>query len=328
MTLLTSNPLYHATIALAALAVYASGRSSRAFDVFLVVGLLFATLTVPLNLATGSSGPTELLTLPSLQLPGWLGSVQLGGDITGESLLFTIDSALALMAVVCIAAAFNASVDHGQLIKMTPPAFAQLGVIVTVALVIIPEMISSVTAINEARAVRGHRMTVRALPALFVAVLGDALERSVQRAESLEARGFGALADPPRAREWAAAAAALATCAVCAFAWYYYPDWRWLFAGAGIAAVAAMLLVIRRLGARHGATRLWQPSLGAADWVLMSTAAAGFVVFWAMRAGGWGAINYVPFPAVAVPPYHALAAAACAALLAPVVYALAARRPA
>ena len=60
MVLITSNPLYITLIALAAAVVYVSQRrrGRRAIDLLLAGGVVFALVTIPLNLVTGSSGAT------------------------------------------------------------------------------------------------------------------------------------------------------------------------------------------------------------------------------------------------------------------------------
>ena len=322
MTMLTSNPLYHATIALAAIVVYAAAREGRprAFDALLVVGVLFATLTIPLNLVTGSTGPTELFPLPSAALPGWLGHVQLGGAVTAESLLYAADSALALIALICLACAFNASVDHFRLLKLVPPAFAQLGIIVTVGLVLIPETIAAAAATLEARTVRGHRMTLAAVPGLLAALLGQALERSVQRAESLEARGFGSLSDPPRAGESLLALSALAVLTGSGFAWFYAPDARLIWALSALPAAILLAVVAWRMGSRGTAVRLFMPSFTTADALVIAFLLAGVLAFFALRASGAAAITYLPFPTATVPPFHPIAAICCLLLLTPLPF--------
>jgi hypothetical protein len=65
---------------LVALTVYASlppNSKQRAYGFIIGVGVFFALLSIPFNLLTGSSGETDLFTLPSLSFPDWLGGVVL-----------------------------------------------------------------------------------------------------------------------------------------------------------------------------------------------------------------------------------------------------------
>lgn len=319
MVFLTSNPLYVALIALSALVVYAAHRrtSHRALDVLLMVGLATSLLTIPLNLVTGSTGATHLFDLPSLTLPGWLASVTLGGPVTAESLLYAATHAMTIVAVLALVCAFNASVDHFKLLKYTPAGLAQLGIIVTISLLLVPETLRRIISLQESRRVRGYDASLRSLPALLLPILSEALERSVQRAESLDARGFGRLSLPPNTAETVAAIACLATSAVSSFAYYYYPTSR-IAAVCGLTLGLAGIVVIgMRQALRSGATRLSRHPVTVADGAIAVAAVAGVAAMLASRVASLGDVSYLPFPNVALPGLHPLPAMACLSLLIP-----------
>ncbi len=317
IALVTSNPLYHATAALCALVVYASVRPGgrNALDAFLLVGWGFAALSIPLNLITGSSGTEVLVTLPSLTLPGWLGSVTLGGTVTAESLVYAVDQALALGAIISIVCAFNAGVDHFQLLKMTPPGLAQIGVVVSVGLLLVPETVSRARSLREARVARGY--ADRLSPSMVFPLLSDALERAVERAESLDARGFGALRVPARTSESVLALAGLALAAFGAFGWYYAPDARY-WAGTALVGGAALVLWTGRKQAGRGvARRLFIVPMTGRDVIVAVAATVSAAVVVGARIAGIGDVTYLPFPALQAPAYALPVAAAIALLIAP-----------
>lgn len=319
IVLVTSNPLYHASAALSALIVYMAVRRGgrSAIDAFLLLGWCFAGLSIPLNLVTGSSGRHELFAVPSLVLPGWLGSVTLGGAVTAESLLYACGQALAVGAIVSVVCAFNAGVDHFQLLKFTPPGLAQLGVVVSVGLLLVPETLARARTLREVRVCRGH--ADRLTPAMLVPLLSDALERAVARAESLDARGFGAMAVPPRTGESLLALSGLVLAACGAFGWFYDPDGR-LWSGAALALGGALVIwVARRQMSRGIARRLFVASMTTADAVVVaaSAAAAGAVV--AARVAGVGDVVYLPFPELRPPGFHLALAMALALMLGPAI---------
>ncbi len=75
-----------------------------------------------------------------------------------------------------------------------PSALKQMGVVITVSVLLIPQAIGQARAVMEAQRLRGRAVRgLRSLAGLTVPVLAGALERSLQRAESLDARGFGSL---------------------------------------------------------------------------------------------------------------------------------------
>ena len=321
LVLLTSNPLYHALIAICCVIVYASVRAPRAgaLDALLIGGWLFAFATIPLNLITGSSGTTVIMELPSLTLPGWLGSVTFGGPVTAESLLYAVDHALAIAALVSAICAFNAGVDHFQLLRLTPPGLAQLGVVVTVGLLLIPETRARAAALREARLTRGRPAGWTSLIPLAIPLLSDALERSVQRAESLDARGFGALTTPGRAIEGLAALAGLTLAAIGAFGWYYYDDSRTL-AGLALAGGAVVVAFVAwRQASRGTARRMFLPPFRARDVIATTCAFASCAIFVALRAAGVADITYLPFPELTAPEFSLVAAAAIALTLVPML---------
>lgn len=319
MVFLTSNPLYVALILLSALVVYASRRTAtrRALDVLLVVGVAIAVVTIPLNLLTGSSGATQLFDLPSVALPGWLASVTLGGPVTAESLVYATTHALTVAAVLALVCAFNVAVDHFKLLKYTPAGLAQLGVIVTISLLLVPETLRRIVSLQEARRVRGHDASLRSVPSLLLPILSEALERSVQRAESLDARGFGRLSLPANAVETLVAVAALTVSAASSFAYYYYPSSRIASVSGMAIGLAGIIVVGLRQARRSGATRLSHERAGVADGVVVVAALAGVVAMLVARAGSFGGVSYLPFPSLVSPQLHVLPVVACLALLAP-----------
>ncbi len=320
MVLLISNPLYIALMLCCALVVYLSQRTAeyRIVDVLLLGGMVVALMTVPLNLLTGTTGATRLVALPSLTLPGWLASVTFGGTITAESLVYTLTHVGAIVAIVALVCAFNVSVDHFKLLKHTPPGLAQLGVIVTISLLLVPETLKRVVTLRESRIVRGYRFGVRSLPGVLLPLLGEALERSVQRAESLDARGFGSLVSPSRPAETLVSVASLVAAAIASFLYYYYPAWH-LAAATGVAlCVVAMLSVGWRQTRRARTTRLFLPRRSTIDWLVGggSVGAAALIVM--CRALGTGGVTYLPFPSLTVPSFQVIPAAACLLLLSPI----------
>lgn len=319
--LLTSNPLYLATLGLCALAVYAAWRrpERRALDGLLLVSIGIALLTLPLNLATGSSGATVLCTLPEIVLPGWLASVRFGGDVTAESMLFALARALGLIAIISMVCAFNAGVDHFRLLRLVPASMTQLGIILTVGVVLVPETIARASALREARIVRGHGGGVGTYIALLLPLLSEALERSVQRAESLDARGFGRLAAQGDPRTGVLVVACVAGAALAFFASYYVDYGSLLLAGGGVLGLIAVVIAWRHGG--DGAVRMRRAPLLRPDIIVLAASAAALLTFLALRQFGVGGLSYLPFPEVAIPEFGAIAAGGMLMLAIPALFA-------
>jgi energy-coupling factor transport system permease protein len=315
--LLTSNPLYLVLLGLCGLLVYAAWRrrERRALDVLLVGSIVVALLTLPLNLLTGSSGRNVIAMLPEVVLPGWLGSVAFGGEVTAESLVFALVRVAGLVAIVSMVCAFNAGVDHFRLLRMTPPRIAQLGVVLTMAVVLVPETVSRAATLREARMVRGYGGGARTYFAMLLPLFTESLERSVQRAESLDARGFGRLAARPDPR----ASIVMVTCVAAAaalFGSYYYAEQRLAIVGLAMGfAFAACVVAVTR--GQRTAVRMQKQPLLHDDLIVLVASGAALALFAVMRAAGTGALTYIPFPEVTVPDFALVAAAAIALLAAP-----------
>ncbi len=316
---LTSNPLYLSLGLLASCGVYLSVRDSpkgRALAAFVKLGLALAALSVPFNVLTGSSGPTVLATVPEVSFPRWFGGVTLGGAITGEALLSATGRAVGIATLVVLAAAFNAAIDHFRLLRLAPRGLSQMMLTMTIAILVVPQALGHARAVAEAQRLRGRRgRGLRALPGLLLPTLHGALERSVQRAESLDARGFGA---GGRSGGWLTAAmgvGGLGLCAWGAFAHFYY--------GPGLLPAAAMVaglaLVVATLFQGRGPERdhLRADRWTRRDGVVTGAAALAVALLLALRLAGAGDADYVAYPALTAPAFHPAGAVAFVLLLVP-----------
>lgn len=185
----TRNPLYLSLTLLAVAVTYlALGRrntSARSWGAFVRFGAALWLLTIPFTALTAHYGTIILFTLPE-EWP------IVGGPITVEALLYGMTGGLALVTLLVIFATFNVAVDQARLLRLTPGFVYQAGVVAGIAIAFVPQLVSSWQAIREAQRVRGHRVRgLRDLLPLLMPLLVTALERAMQLAESMEARGFG-----------------------------------------------------------------------------------------------------------------------------------------
>jgi len=185
----TRNPLYLSLILVAVGITYiALGQrnpTARSWSAFVRVGAFFWLLTIPFSMLTAHHGTLVLFSLPR----SW---PIIGGAITLEALLYGLTGGLALVALLLVFAAFNLAVDQARLLRMTPGFLYQAGVVTGIAVAFVPQMVTTWQAIREAQQVRGHRFRgIRDLLPLILPLLVTALERAMQLAESMEARGFG-----------------------------------------------------------------------------------------------------------------------------------------
>lgn len=235
---LTKNPFYLLIAILAVGVNYLSlGRRSpgaRGWGSFLRIGLILVLFSIAFNLLFVSTGDTLLFTLPALRwrmatLSQQPVSVQIGGAVTLESLVYGLTTGLALIGVLITFATFNTLVDHYQLLRSIPRFLYQSAIVASIAITFVPQMVVAQREIREAQALRGHRFRhIRDLPPLFVALLAEGLERSITLAESMDARGFGGLPSGRAVQSdlllKSVIALALVVLASGAFALSYFPD--------------------------------------------------------------------------------------------------------
>jgi energy-coupling factor transport system permease protein len=133
-----------------------------------------------------------LFTLPHAPLPTWAAAVSIGGAVTLESIVTATVLGLQIAVILVCFGAANSLVSPYRLLRCLPPVLYEAGVAVTVALSFTPELIETIGAVRRARRLRGIPSTgVRGMRGIAVPVLEGALDRSLQLATSMDARGYG-----------------------------------------------------------------------------------------------------------------------------------------
>jgi energy-coupling factor transport system permease protein len=193
----TTNPLVLGLLIAVAGFVVAARRSDapwgRSFALALRLGVVLVVFRVVLAVLFGLRLPgTVLFVLPALELPSWAAGVSIGGPVTAEMILGAAAEGLRLAAIVACFGAANALANPFRLLRTLPSVLYELGVALTVALSFVPQTVATVGRIREARRLRGRAVRgVRGLRGLAMPVLEGALERSVDLAASMDARGYG-----------------------------------------------------------------------------------------------------------------------------------------
>ena len=201
----TTNPIVLLLLLSATAFVVASRRPpspwSRAYIVFLRVGLVAIAIRVVLFALLGTgAGSHVLVTLPEIPLPHWMAGVRLGGPVSLDGVLAAAYDGMRLAVILLCVGAANTLTSPRRLLKSLPSAVQEAGVAVTVALSFAPQAVASVGRLRAARRLRGRPdRGMRSLRGLAVPVLEGALERSVDLAAAMDARGFGRRASTSRA---------------------------------------------------------------------------------------------------------------------------------
>ena len=325
---LMRNPLYLALVLGAAWIVYAAlGRTSTvgsSWGSFVRIGLFLFLLAIPFNALSIHVGHIVLFRLPE----SW---PIVGGPITLETIIAGAVSGLALFTILVVFAAFNAVVDHYQLLRSTPAFLYQAGVVISIAVTFVPQMVLSAKEIRQAQRIRGHRFRgLRDLLPLLIPLLANGLERAIQLAETMEARGFGSTVNPLSHRQailsQVGTLVALVGLLVGLVMLAFLPGgntWGWVLTGLGTAGLVAILGL---QGRRVHRTRYRRPRWQARDTAIVLTSAVVIAVVMVARQLTPETLYYSPYPPnPLLPPFNPWIGAALLLLTLP---ALVAPRPA
>ena len=328
----TTNPLLLLLLTAAVGYVVGARRQhspwSRSFGVFLRIGLLAVVVRVVLfAVLAPASGAHVLFRLPEVPLPDWLAGLRLGGPVAAEGLLASAYDGMRLAVILLCVGAANSLTSPRRLLKALPAALYEAGVALTVAVAFIPQAVASFGRIRDARRLRGRRTSgPAAIRSISLAVLEGALERSVDLAAAMDARGFGRHgATSARARHLTTALTLTGLTLVLCSTYGLLDPAAPTAAGvplllAGVACAAAGLVV----GHRRGSRSTYRPdSWRAAEWIVLGCGVATATAFAVgVRDGAGSGLDPLSWPTVPALAVLGIAAALLPAWVSPVVPAL------
>jgi energy-coupling factor transport system permease protein len=195
----TTNPLLLALILAVAGTVVAARRTeapwARAFKWYLLAGVVVIAIRIVFRIVLGGElGPGEhvLFTMPQIPLPGFMSGVRIGGAVSAESVVSAVYDGFRLATILCCIGAANTLANPKRALRALPAALYELGVTITVAVTVAPQLVDSVGRVRRARKLRGDTARGRrAVRAIAMPILHDALERSFQLAAAMDSRGYG-----------------------------------------------------------------------------------------------------------------------------------------
>ncbi len=317
----TRNPLY---LGLLFVVIWLTYRAARQYNPrsnwgsIIKLGLWVWGITIPFNALSAHMGRYVLFTLPR----AW---PIVGGPVTAEGVLFGFLSGLSLVLLLTMFAAFNTAVDQYQLLRLVPSAFYHAGMIASIAVTFIPVMTSTFEEIRQAQMLRGHRFRgIRDLLPLVAPLLASALERSIQLAEAMEARGYGGSIQPLSARANLSLQLGLLLALIAMIAGLFlrvYSPQGYSIGGALAMAGAALLIGIlwfqgRRVKRSHYKVWHWDR---ASLLVALSSVITLAVTLTADRWTASGLVYYPYPPGDLIPAFEPLLAAAILLLALPAV---------
>ncbi|MBN1876874.1 MAG: energy-coupling factor transporter transmembrane protein EcfT [Anaerolineae bacterium] len=187
----TRNPLYlfllFAEFGLVVEAMYRPG-SSLSRSPILISPLRFALVVVPvtaiINMLVSHFGETVFFRIPE-------GIPLVGGAITAEAAVYGLLNGLTLCTLFAVFTVLNLVLPVRDLIRFIPRAFYPVAVVISIAVTFVPVTLRQLEQIRDAQAVRGRKMRgLRDWLPLFLPLLVGGMERALQLAEAMTARGF------------------------------------------------------------------------------------------------------------------------------------------
>jgi energy-coupling factor transport system permease protein len=297
VAMLATNPLYLIIVLLCAALVrvgFSTGDSPLPVWRFSLTVVAFSTFY---NALLTHFGNTVLLTLPrSLPL--------VGGPVTLEAAAFGASRGLALWTLFAVSTLINDVISPYELVRLTPRFLRQAGLVVSIMLAFVPQTVRSFHQVREAQAIRGHRLRgVRDLAALLVPLMTDSLEKAVQLAEAMEARGYGQKKSQiSNIKSQVLMVGGLSGVLV---GWLVEAYWRngigWAIIGAS--AVALVLGVRMASSQASRTTRYRRQAWSARDTLLAALSAVPLVAAIVVALFDPQMLVFYPYPRVMLPPF-------------------------
>lgn len=277
----TNNPLL-LFLVLAVLGYVVTARRTQApwargFKYYLYLALTVVMIRVVFRavFATGITPRDHFLfSLPRIPTPDWYAGIQIGGPVSLEAVLSAATDGLRLACMLCCIGAANTLANPKRALRVLPGALYELGVAVTVAISVAPQLVQSVQRVSKARKLRaGRTQGSKALRGIVVPVLEDALERSLRLAAAMDSRGYGrAGTATPHSRRITGALILLGMCGLCAGAYGLLDATAPALLGLPAMALGAALCVA---GLRLGGRRVTRTTYRPDPWRLPEWAVAG-----------------------------------------------------
>jgi energy-coupling factor transport system permease protein len=325
----TRNPVYLLLILTCIGLVLAAARA-QAYAPPLTIspwrfGAIVVAISAVFNGLTAHFGATVLF-----HLPAWM--PLLGGPVTLEALVYGALNGLVLAGFFAAFAVFYLLLPTQALIRLIPRAFYPAAIVVSVAVAFVPTTLAQFQQIREAQLLRGHQVRgLRDWLPLLMPLLVGGLERALQLAEAMTARGFAVTSDPAPAasrislldsenqRRLLLAAGLLALLAGLLLRLFARSPSVGLVV---LAAGALMVLLALWLQGRQVRRTIYRPQPWTRhDWLVAAASALVFTLYLLpIPYAGRASLAYSPYPQLSLPTVDPLLMLATLALAAPAAY--------
>lgn len=275
-------------------------------------GFFVITFSALFNALTVHVGRTVLFTIPDF-IPF------LGGPVTLEALVYGALNGLVLTGMFAAFTVINRMLSVRQMIRLVPHAFFPVAVIVSIAITFVPFTLRQFRQIREAQMVRGHRVQgVRDWLPLIMPLLVGGLERALQLAEAMTARGFAG--SDASAHDVGTKSMMILGLLLVLAGWLLQRvwgqiAWGWILLLVGVVLIIGSLwLVGRRVPRTTYRPQPWRFS----DWGILVCAGMAMLAFIVPWPGlDRVSIFYYPYPAISLPEFNLFLSGATVGLVVP-----------
>jgi len=214
----------------------------------------------------------------------------------------------------------NQVVSVHSLVRLIPQAFHPVAVITTIALTFIPASQKQFQTIREAQAIRGQQLKkLRDWLPLIIPLLIGGLERAMQIAEAMTARGFTAQSE--RKVPWFEKALLPLGLIFIILGWILELSTQLPISGLWMILTGLLLLLILFF---ISGKRVKKSTYAQEQWTQISTWISIFALFltlaFIINIPGYHSLAYEPYPIVQLPGFSILHALLTLTLLAPIFF--------
>lgn len=191
--LVFQDPLLLLVVFFSMIPVVLMGKITRSWWSFIRLALWLSVIIIGINLVINQQGDTILFTMKHLPL---LSTFQ----ISLESILFAVMMSLRLLCMISAFALLSLLINPDILLQLALKLRFPLKSVLTtsIALRFVPVLFQDVHTLQDSIQTRGFNLhpkgflkKIRHRSLLLMPLLSSTLDRSIQTAETMEARGFG-----------------------------------------------------------------------------------------------------------------------------------------
>jgi energy-coupling factor transport system permease protein len=191
LALIFSHPVYLLGLLISVWAVILAAGSLKEWKSYIRFSLLMAALIVLINVFFSRAGSTIIYQGPGLPLIGSL-------EVSLEAIAYGLGMSLRLLVIISIFCFYSCAIDPDKALRLFSRMGGKSVLAITLSARLFPLMIKDFRRITEIQRCRGVNLSSgswwerarNSIPIISIMLLSS-LERSMQLAESMYARGYG-----------------------------------------------------------------------------------------------------------------------------------------